>query len=144
MKKIFTVVLTLGLVGASLLPSFAQAQSLSDDIKGQYQKSAQTAEIGAVDPREAAAELIKIMLTLTGTIFLALIVYAGYTLLTARGDESKVEKAQKTIRAAVIGLVITLAAYSITAFVGNSARKAVNNNMSEPDDSSTWSDFNTD
>ena len=37
--------------------------------------------------------------------------------MTARGDESKVEKAISTMRQAIIGLVITVGAYSITQFV---------------------------
>jgi hypothetical protein len=42
---------------------------------------------------------------------------SGYWLITARGDESKVEKAQATIRSAIIGLAIVLMAYGITLFV---------------------------
>jgi len=37
--------------------------------------------------------------------------------LTAAGEESKVEKAMGILKTAVIGLVIILAAYSITYFV---------------------------
>lgn len=139
--KIASLLLVLSLFGFSVP---VHAQTLSDQITGQYQKSAQTAEVGAVDPRVAIAELIKVILTLFGTIFLALVVLAGYWLLTARGDESKVEKANKTIRAAVIGLTITLAAYSITYFVGSGIQKAVNGNMDEPDNKLKWSDLNND
>jgi hypothetical protein len=37
--------------------------------------------------------------------------------MTARGDEGKVDKAIEIIRAAVIGMIITVGAYSITNFV---------------------------
>jgi hypothetical protein len=50
---------------------------------------------------------------------------SGYWLLTARGDESKVEKAQATIRRAVIGMIIVLAAYSITQLVTAGIRGSV-------------------
>lgn len=38
--------------------------------------------------------------------------------MIARGDEGEVEKAKEIIKTAVIGLVVTLAAYAITYFIG--------------------------
>ncbi len=60
---------------------------------------------------------IKVALSLSGTIFLALIVYAGFLWMTASGNEEQVTKATDIVKMAVIGLVITLAAFSITTFV---------------------------
>lgn len=61
--------------------------------------------------------LIQAVLSMLGVVFLILMAYAGYTWLMARGEEAEVEKAQKIIIAAVIGLIIVVAAYSITTFV---------------------------
>ena len=61
--------------------------------------------------------VVRTALSLMGVVFMSLIVYAGFTWMTAQGDESKVEKAIGTIRRAVIGLIITVGAYSITQFV---------------------------
>lgn len=61
--------------------------------------------------------VIKAALSMIGTIFLVLTVYAGFLWMTANGEESKIEKAQDILRAAVIGMVITLGSYGITAFV---------------------------
>jgi len=36
----------------------------------------------------------------------------------AQGNEAQVEKAKQTLIAAVIGLIIVLSAYAITAFIG--------------------------
>ena len=58
-------------------------------------------------------------LALVGTIFLILTVYAGILWMTAQGAEDKVTKAKNIITAAIIGLVITMAAYAITSFVTN-------------------------
>lgn len=136
---IASLALTCSFVGA---PALA-AGSLSDQIKGQYEAGAKTAEYGkAVDPRIAIAGIIKDILTLLGSIFLVLTVYAGYNILTAAGDESKVEKAQKTIRAAVIGLIIVLAAYSITAFIGKSVSQSVSGEVDKPKNPPMkWSDL---
>ena len=62
-------------------------------------------------------KVISIALSMVGTIFLMITVYAGIIWMTARGDESKAESSQKMLRNALIGLIITLGAYSITAFV---------------------------
>jgi len=68
---------------------------------------------------ETAGKIIKIVLSVVGVIFTALMVYAGILWMTARGDESKVEKAKDIIEASIIGLVIALASYGLTSFVVN-------------------------
>jgi hypothetical protein len=61
--------------------------------------------------------VIKGILALVGTIFFVLTIYAGILWMTARGDDKKVEKSIDIIRSSIIGLAVTLAAYSITYFV---------------------------
>lgn len=73
---------------------------------------------------EVAGNIIKAFLSIFGVLFLALMVYGGYTWLNARGNDQQVEKAKDIITQAVIGLVIVLAAYSITYFVVNALVKS--------------------
>ena len=61
--------------------------------------------------------VIAAALSFVGVIFLVLMVYAGYLWMTARGEEAQVEKSQKIIISSIIGLIITVGAYSITSFV---------------------------
>lgn len=61
--------------------------------------------------------VISTVLSLLGTIFLLLMVYAGILWMTASGNDEKVDKAQSIVRAAIIGLIITMSAYAITYFV---------------------------
>ncbi len=70
---------------------------------------------------ETVGKIIKIVLGLLGTIFLVLTVYAGFLWMTAAGEEEKVTKAMSILKTSVIGLIIILAAYSITYFVLSSA-----------------------
>jgi hypothetical protein len=63
--------------------------------------------------------VINIVLSLLGVAFLILMIYAGIIWMNARGEEKEVEKAKDIIRNSIIGLVIVLGAYAITAFVGN-------------------------
>lgn len=72
---------------------------------------------GQVSLETIVGNLIQIFLGLLGVIFMALALYGGYLWMTARGNEQTVDKAKDTIKNAVIGLGIILAAYAITQFV---------------------------
>lgn len=65
----------------------------------------------------SVATIIQGALSLVGTIFLILAVYAGILWMTAQGNEEKVTKAKDIVTQAIIGLAITLGAYAITYFV---------------------------
>lgn len=64
-----------------------------------------------------AAVVISALLSILSLIFIILLLYAGFIWMTARGEEQQVNKAKDTIQMAVIGLVVIMAAYSITYFV---------------------------
>jgi hypothetical protein len=69
-------------------------------------------------PEIVAGTVIGAVLSFVGVIFFILIFYGGFRWMMAQGNEQEVETAKKIIIAASIGLVIVLAAYAITAFVG--------------------------
>jgi len=62
--------------------------------------------------------LIGIITISAGLWFTFHILIAGFTWLTAAGDKTKAEKAQKTLTEAIIGLVIVVAAVFIADLVG--------------------------
>lgn len=64
-------------------------------------------------------QIISIVLSLLGVIFMILLFYGGYRWLMSQGKEEEIRKAKETIRAAVIGLIIIAAAYAITWFLGS-------------------------
>lgn len=66
---------------------------------------------------ELVGSIIKVGLSVSGVILFALFFYAGFLWMTARGDESAIEKAKGIIQSAVIGLIIAVSAYSITNFI---------------------------
>lgn len=91
-------------------------------------------KIGTNDPLQSAAEqgagfktdvtfndivgtVITVVMSLMGTLFLILAIYAGYTWMIARGNEEMVEKAKNTLINALIGLAVVLSAYAISYFV---------------------------
>src|SRR3989339_689175 len=69
--------------------------------------------------------VVKAFLSLLGIIFIILVIYGGYKWMMARGSEQEVEAAKNIIQRAIIGLIIIVAAYAITAFVFTGLEDAV-------------------
>lgn len=118
MKKINILILSLFL-SFILFPSVCSAGPLVNgkakteaQMEGLQKQFDSSMTIGSV-----MATVIKIFTSLLGIIFLVLIVYAGYNWMTAGGDSAKIDKAKEIMQRAVIGLIIIVAAYSITYFV---------------------------
>lgn len=76
------------------------------------------------------SSIISIFLSFLGVIFLILMIYAGFNWMTAAGDEERITKSKETIRAAVIGLVIVLAAYALSVFIIDQVWGAANGAVS--------------
>ena len=83
---------------------------LDDSVKGTGLKN--------TAPQVMAGTIIGAVLSLVGVVFFLLIIYGGLRWMLAQGNEQEVESAKQIIIAAVIGLIIVLAAYAITAFIG--------------------------
>lgn len=52
-----------------------------------------------------------------GTVAMIIFIIAGFMLVIAQGDQTKIDKAKEIIKYAVIGLIITFMSYVITIFV---------------------------
>jgi len=109
-KKTFYFIL-FGLTVA--LPALADNYGLSDTANSAGLKTG----LGAKSVPEIVGSVIGIGLSLLGVIFLVLMVYGGTLWMTSYGNEQKVTKAKDLIISAVIGLIIVLAAYTITQFI---------------------------
>jgi hypothetical protein len=64
-------------------------------------------------------DIIFIVFSILGIMFVMLMVYGGYLWMTAMGNETQVTKAKDSIQAAVIGIIIMAGAYAISYFVTN-------------------------
>lgn len=106
-----------------LSPFATHAQSLTGHLKT---AGGQISNVGATGKNlpEFIGSLINVFLSALGIIFLVLVVYAGYLWMTASGEATKVDKAKKLLGQAVIGLVITVGAYAISAYVIDAVSEA--------------------
>lgn len=81
------------------------------------------------DVRVIIANFIKVILGFLAAIFLVLIVFSGFRYMTAAGNEDQTKKAVAQIRDAVIGLLIVIASWALTAFILRLLSRAVANNV---------------
>ena len=115
MKKLAIVAILLFFASA---PVAVSSIDLGQDLLGgAAEEAGYSAETTETSFAEIIGTVVQTAAAFLGIIFTVLLVYAGFRWMTARGEEEKVKKAQDTIRASIIGLVIVIAAYSISYFV---------------------------
>ncbi len=69
------------------------------------------------DPRILTVKIINVILSFLGIIAVVLVMYAGFTWMTAGGNEDKIATAKQILYAAVVGLMIIFVSYSISSYV---------------------------
>ena len=74
-------------------------------------------ELGDRDIRATVASIINVAMGLLGIVAVVIILYGGFTWMTAGGNEENVSKAQKIIVSGIIGLALILASWAIARFV---------------------------
>ncbi len=65
---------------------------------------------------QVAGSVIQVFLSLLGVVFAVIIVYGGFKWMAAEGEEKKIAEARGLMFQGVIGLAITLGAYTIATF----------------------------
>ncbi len=119
MKKALSIIFFLSLL--LFTASSSLAQLVSPDALGQMENNANTIKttsgFGGSTIGSVIATVIQAALGLLALIFIVLMIVAGFQWMTASGNEAQVKKSLDTIKTAIIGLVIVLAAYTITYFI---------------------------
>lgn len=104
-----------------LLPLVPYAASAADyglvDANGGLPKGRGTSYTESLSI--ALGSVVGSFLAFLGIIFLLLMIVGGLKWMTAGGDDKKVGSAKAYLQAAVIGLIIVMSAYAITAYLGD-------------------------
>lgn len=126
-KKIFLILV----LGLSFLPSSAQVFAEgetppeigieSDFLPGTSEEDAYlTAEEKKEQLQsETIGNAVRLLTSIVSGMAVLIIVIAGYTYLTARGNEEKIRQAHRTVAMAIIGLFVMLFAYSAVSIIAN-------------------------
>ncbi len=91
--------------------------STNTSLKGMMSDTAQEAGYNPSTDKLSFASmvgtLVKAVLSLVGVIFIIITIYGGLIWMTAAGNDEKVSKAKNIIRDGIIGIFVTLGAWTI-------------------------------
>ena len=121
MKKSFITKFFFTIAAGIFLLHLSAAPALVFAANDPYGLQATRNESQYKDSKKSVPELvgsvISVALSLIGFVFLGLALYAGMKWMTAQGNEKDVSLARDTLINAAIGLVVIVAAYSLTNFI---------------------------
>ncbi len=127
-KKIFALslffLLFFGLTSAALAatdPTLTGLDEAAGQVSAFQNQTSQTYDYNFFSTKIGL--IIGTVLTFVGVIFLILIIYAGILWMTAAGNEQSIAKARTIIINSAVGLIIVLAAYALTSFLGQQLLK---------------------
>ena len=120
--KIFTKILTVGMLMVGLLGVFTPAVSAANGINicsngnedSVYCKNKNT---GETQVNGIIKTIVEVLLTAVGAISIIMIVIGGILFALSSGDTQKAAKARSTILYAVVGLIVSVFASAIVNFV---------------------------
>jgi outer membrane murein-binding lipoprotein Lpp len=124
-KIIFASILAVWL--AAGFTAIARAQDVSNTVSGlndtvanvsAFNKQVNGTTYDANFIASRSGQIVGVVLSFVGVIFLGLMIYAGIMWMTAQGNEQQVTKAKDLITNSIIGIVIVFAAYALTVFIG--------------------------
>lgn len=118
-KTSFILAIASLLVFPVIVINYASGQMLNDTSKLESMtiETGNSSSLGQVEIGQIVARGIQVVLGFLAIIFLGLTISSGFTWMTAQGNDESIKKAQGTLKAAIIGLIIVLAAYTITYFI---------------------------
>jgi len=119
-KKFYLVIILLSFI--FLAGNFCFAGFLKQEMNEKV--GSQAVQAGTDGGYETSGNLLSLIqivinafLSVIGVLLLTYMLYAGYNWMTAQGEEEKVTKAKDTIKRAIVGVIIIVAAYAISVFV---------------------------
>jgi len=122
--KIFTKILTAGMLTIGLLGVFTPAVSAANGINicsdgNENSVYCQNKDKGKDQVNGIIKTIVEVLLTAVGAISIIMIVIGGILFALSSGDAQKAAKARSTVLYAVVGLAVSLFASAIVNFVFN-------------------------
>jgi hypothetical protein cdiviTM7_00627 len=128
--KIFTKILTAGILMIGLLGVFTPAVSAANGInicseENQNSVYCQNKDSGEGQVNGIIKTIVEVLLMAVGAISIIMIVIGGILFALSSGDAQKAAKARSTILYAVVGLIVSVFASAIVNFVFDGFNKPV-------------------
>ncbi len=106
-------------VPANAQPEVINPCDESDGLGGCLNGFEQFDRPGSDGPVALILNISRILTFISGAIAVLFIVYAGFLMVTSSGDKGRYEDGLKTLKNAIIGLIVAILAYTIVTLVGN-------------------------
>lgn len=101
------------IISAAFLPLITKAAELNlglSEVAGEI-------ALPSADVRVVITRIINVAMGFLGIVAVLIILWGGFTWMTAGGNEDKVAEAKKIITAGIIGLIIVITSFAIASFV---------------------------
>ena len=135
--KIFTKILTAGMLMVSLLGVFTPVVSAANGIdicskenENDNSVYCQNKDSGGAQVGGIIKTIVEVLLMAVGAISIIMIVIGGILFALSSGDAQKAAKARSTILYAVVGLIVSVFASAIVNFVFDGFNKPVKHDES--------------
>lgn len=112
-----TIAICIALAISLFVSTNVLAQDIARDAVNYLRPISQDAGVAETTVERTVGEVVRLILSVAGLFFFVLMIYAGIRWMLARGEESQIADARKTLVAAVIGLIIMVSSYAISIAV---------------------------
>ncbi len=131
MNKVKKIIYFLMVCGFILIPMVkinihaeeTTTQSLQNLIQGKTDEAAKAARFSeTTGPNtlfNTIANIVQVIISFLGILFLILIIVSGIQWMTAGGNEDTVKKSKARIKNAIFGLAIVVFSYTLVVFIEN-------------------------
>ncbi len=96
---------------------FLHAPHLLAQTTSSLQDVGTASGLTAEDPKVIIARIIRVVIGVLGILSVLIVLYGGFTWMTAAGNEEKLERAKKILVRGFIGLAIILMSFAIASFI---------------------------
>lgn len=118
MQRIFCHILITFTLALLMLPVFTYADVSSGGLGASFPNPINKANINAI-----LTALLDFVTAVGAVLAVLFTVYAGFLFVTARGNESQLEKAKQTLFWTLVGAVIVLGAFALAEVIENTANE---------------------
>lgn len=139
MKKISKII-TAG-AGAATLGLVYTKNAFADGLSNVQSGVTKTKDAaGGLSMQTVISTVIGTMLFIVGLLAVVMLIYGGIRYVTSHGDKAQVTAAKETIMYAVVGLVVTIAAFAVVQWITNDVFKGGASSGSSSSESSSSTD----
>ena len=116
-KKILCFFIVISLFLSLFIPLLARAQDGKITLDDELDSFRTGADLGDAELGLVIGKVVKGALSILGLVALVIFIIAGFQWMTSGGNKEKIQSAQKSMGAAIVGLIVVIGAYAAVDFI---------------------------